>query len=224
MKIAGLQKSSTVDYPGCFCAVIFVSGCNYRCFYCHNRMLLGDVPLLDEAHVISFMEKRAGLIDGMVFSGGEPTLHKDLAWWMNRAKKLGYKTKLDTNGSRPQVLKSILSAGLADYVAMDYKAPVAMYPKLCLAPGSGVMESMELLSKSGVEYEIRTTAVPMLTEAVHLEKAENIPDNARWALQLYRQQPGDEEYLHGLTPYLPSDIETLAKALRVKHNDIITRC
>ena len=223
MRIAGLQKSSTVDFPGCFSAVIFAAGCNYRCFYCHNRRLLSDPPLIDEREAAGFLEKRAGLIDGIVFSGGEPTLQKDIAWWLNRAKKLGYKTKLDTNGSRPEALKSIVGAGLADYVAMDFKAPLSMYPNICFAGADGVMESMGYLSGCGVSYELRTTVVPMLTEKSLFEMAESIPKNAKWALQLYREQEGDRAYLGSLEPYLPSEIQALADRLKTRHDNMIAR-
>ena len=89
MRIAGLEKFSTVDFPGSLAAVVFAAGCNYRCFYCHNRHILSDPPLLSEAEVLAFLKKRAGLLDGVVFSGGEPTLQEDLPEWLARVRALG---------------------------------------------------------------------------------------------------------------------------------------
>ena len=163
MRIAGLEKFSTVDFPGSLAAVLFAACCNYRCFYCHNRHILGEPPLLSEAEVLAFLQKRAGLLDGVVFSGGEPTLQSDLPEWLRRVRALGYKTKLDTNGSRPEVLRALIADGLVDYVAMDYKAPLEGYPSLCGANSAGVPESLALLRGSGVPYELRTTLVPQIT-------------------------------------------------------------
>jgi len=214
LNIAGLQRSSTLDFPKKLSAVIFAAGCNYRCFYCHNRTILDHPPLLPEAEVSAFLERRAGLIEGVVFSGGEPTLQKDLAWWLNRAKKLGYATKLDTNGSRPDVLSNLLCAGLLDYVAMDYEAPFEKYAPLCLAPPKGVRESIDLLLASGVAFELRTTVVPQLTIRELTGMAEAVPPLPRWALQLYREQPDDRAYLGELAPYRPEEIRAFARALK----------
>lgn len=223
MNIAGLQRSSTVDFPKKLSAVIFAAGCNYRCFYCHNRSILDRPPLLPEAEVSAFLERRAGLIDGVVFSGGEPTLQKDLAWQLNRAKKLGYATKLDTNGSRPDVLASLLAAGLLDYVAMDYKAPFEKYPSLCLAPPRGVRESIELLLASNIPFELRTTVVPQLSLADLFAMAEAVPPLPRWALQLYREQSGDRAYLGKLEPYRPEEIRRFSEKLKEKQAGVEAR-
>ena len=225
MLIAGLQKTSTLDFPGKLSAVIFSPGCNYSCFYCHNRQLLGQnrPPLLKEEDVSLFLEKRRGLLDGIVFSGGEPTLHRDLSWWMNNAKKLGFSTKLDTNGSRPEALAALLSSGLVDYVAMDYKAPLDMYTGICHAPADGVMESMKLLISSGVEFELRTTLVPQLGLTELLRMAQAVPKLPLWALQLYREQPGDAEYLAGLSPYRPEELRAFAEALRPAQPNVTVR-
>ena len=223
MNIAGLQRSSTVDFPQKLSAVIFVSGCNYRCFYCHNRSILDHPPLLSEAEVSAFLERRRGLIDGIVFSGGEPTLQKDLAWQLNRVKKLGYATKLDTNGSRPDVLASLLAAGLLDYVAMDYKAPFDKYPSLCLAPPKGIRKSVDLLLASNIPFELRTTVVPQLSLADLSAMAEAVPPLPRWALQPYREQPDDRAYLGKLEAYRPEGIRAFAEKLKGKQTNVEAR-
>lgn len=214
MNIAGLQRTSTVDFPQKLAAVVFTAGCNYRCFYCHNRAILENPPLLCEAEVFDFLEKRKGMLDGVVFTGGEPTLQKDLAWQLNRVKKLGYATKLDTNGSRPEVLASLLSAGLVDYVALDYKAPLARYPEICLAPAKGMRESLDLLLASDIAFELRTTVVPQLTIKELTKMAKDVPPLPRWFLQLYREQEGDRAYLGTLEPYRPAELHALAQTLR----------
>lgn len=214
---------STLDFPGRLSCVIFVPGCNMRCFYCHNRGILGHPPLLDEGDVSAFLEKRRGLLDGVVFSGGEPTLQRDIAWQMKRAKDMGYSVKLDTNGSRPDVLKDIIAAGLADYVAMDYKAPLDMYQSICRAPANGVMESIRLLLSSGVEFELRTTLVPQLGSAELGRMARAVPELPRWYLQLYREQKGDAEQLRGLTPYGPDAIRTMAETLKSIQPNVAVR-
>ena len=214
MRIAGLEKFSTVDFPGSLAAVVFAAGCNYRCFYCHNRAILNCPPLLLEAEVFAFLEKRAGLLDGVVFSGGEPALQSDLPQWLARVRALGYRTKLDTNGSRPETLRALLNAELLDYVAMDYKAPLDCYPALCGADSAGVAKSLALLRNSRIPYELRTTLVPQLTEAKLRKMAAAVPADANWFLQLYRPQPGNEAHLRGLTPYTPGEIEALAETLR----------
>ena len=160
------------------------------------------------------MEKRAGLLDGVVFSGGEPALQSDLPQWLARVRALGYRTKLDTTGSRPETLRTLLEAELLDYVAMDYKAPLDCYPALCGADSAGVAESLALLRNSRIPDELRTTLVPQLTEAKLRKMAAAVPADANWFLQLYRPQPGNEAHLRGLTPYTPGEIEALAETLR----------
>lgn len=223
MNIAGLQKTSTVDFPQKLAAVVFTAGCNYRCFYCHNRAILQNPPLLCEAEVFAFLEKRKGLIDGVVFTGGEPTLQKDLAWQLMRTKQLGYAVKLDTNGSRPEVLLALVNAGLVDYVAMDYKAPLGRYPEICYASARGVRESIDLLLASNISFELRTTVVPQLALADLLEMAADVPALPRWFLQLYREQEGDREFLGKLEPYRPEEIRQFAEKLKERQPNVEAR-
>ncbi|MEG2074140.1 MAG: anaerobic ribonucleoside-triphosphate reductase activating protein, partial [Angelakisella sp.] len=123
MLFGGIQRTSTIDFPGTLAAVLFVRGCNLDCFYCHNRGLLSPRgEALTESGVKEFLEKRKGLLDGIVVSGGEPTVYEDLPEFLTYLKKLGYKVKLDTNGQRPAVTEELAKAGLADYFAVDFKA------------------------------------------------------------------------------------------------------
>ena len=134
MKIAGFQKTSFVDYPKIVSCVVFTPGCNMRCSYCHNKHILsGNIPEVDELAVLDYLRKRVGVISGVVVSGGEPTLQNDLERFVTVVKNMGYKIKLDTNGTNPEVLKSLCEKGLVDYVAMDLKAPIEKYSEICCA-------------------------------------------------------------------------------------------
>ena len=162
MNIAGLLKTATIDFPHRLAAVVFTAGCNYDCGFCHNRGLLTATDFEDNGEVMRFLEKRAGLLDGVVISGGEPTLQKDLLGFARAVKELGYDVKLDTNGSNPGVVDGLLSGGLVDYVAMDYKAPLARYPEICGAQADGFLETLGLLRASDAEWELRTTMIPQI--------------------------------------------------------------
>ncbi len=164
MLIGGLLKFSLIDYPGKVAAVVFTQGCNYRCPFCHNPELvlpeLFTEPLaVDE--VLGFLEKRRGQLQGVVITGGEPTLHEGLKAFIRRVKAMGYLVKLDTNGSRPQVLRGILDENLVDLIAMDIKASPAGYARA--TGGRGVLEdvraSIDLIKRSGIDHIFRTTAL-----------------------------------------------------------------
>ncbi len=225
MRIAGIQKISTVDFPGRLAAVVFAAGCNYRCFYCHNRQLIqSEEPGIPEQEIRQFLEKRTGLLDGIVVSGGEPTLQPDLICFLSDLKELGYQVKLDTNGSRPGVVKKAIEEKLADYVAVDYKAPYERYPALCGSDAGGVEETIEAMARSGVEWELRTTLVPQITEEELIRMAEEAPRAPRYALQLYRVQSGDTAFLKGRLPYTPAQIKKLAERIRGMQPGVIVRC
>lgn len=165
MRICGLQKLAMVDYPGKLAATVFTGGCNLRCPFCHNALLvtrLAESPQLDLQEVLDFLKSRRGILDGVVLSGGEPLLQPGAADFLAAVKDMGFDTKLDTNGCYPDILADILSRKLADYVAMDIKNSREKYamtvgiPNFDLTP---VEESIKLLKESGVDYEFRTTVV-----------------------------------------------------------------
>ena len=168
MTISGMEKSSFVDYPGLVACALFVPGCNYNCFYCHNRSLIdGTHEIIPLGYVNDFLNKRAGMLDGVVITGGEPTMQPDLANFIENVKALGYKIKLDTNGSCPRVVAELLSAGLCDYYAVDYKAPSTRYKEIC-GPGADaekVLETLQILIDSSALFEVRTTVIPQLCES-----------------------------------------------------------
>ena len=128
MKIAGFNKTSFVDYPGKIACVVFTPHCNMRCDYCHNKHILeGYVPLIDEGEIFDHIEKRKGMISALVITGGEPTLQAGLVDFIKKVKALDLAVKLDTNGSKPELIKDLLDQDLLDYIAMDIKSPFDKY-------------------------------------------------------------------------------------------------
>ena len=171
--ISGLQKMTLLDYPGKVACTVFLQGCNFRCPFCHNSDLLprqGE-PFMTEDALIAFLEKRTGLLDGVCITGGEPTLQPGLADLLRRIKALGFAVKLDTNGSRPQVLKQLVEAGLVDYVAMDVKNCPSRYAQT-IGSDADCTEAMEkslgILLQGNIPFELRTTVVKPLHDAAAL--------------------------------------------------------
>lgn len=165
MNIQGLQKLTLLDYPGKVACTVFTGGCNMRCPYCHNSALVlhsTEANRISEEEVMSFLQKRVGVLDGICITGGEPLLHRDIAEFIKRVKELGYQVKLDSNGSFPERLKELVESGLIDYVAMDIKNAPAKYAETIGVPGmdlAPIRESVEYLMKGTVPYEFRTTVV-----------------------------------------------------------------
>lgn len=170
MLIGGLQKSSLIDYPEKISAIIFTQGCNLKCSYCHNPELINGIQQtgIDEAQILNFLISRKGKLDGVVITGGEPTLHKDLPEFIKQIKILGFSVKLDTNGTNPEMLESLIHENLIDYVAMDIKAPIEKYKEIVCADVNtdNILKSIDILKKSDIDYEFRTTVIKsqLLTE------------------------------------------------------------
>lgn len=219
MIFAGIQKSSLVDYPGLISCVLFVPGCNFNCFYCHNRALFdGPHELLDANGIWSFLQKRTGLLDAVVVTGGEPTLQSGLIETLLKLKSMGYRVKLDTNGSHPEVVAEVLRQNAADYFAVDYKAPAVRYAEFCgeAADSANVKETIGLLLKSGIPFEVRTTVIPQLTQTDLMAMAKELPKVPRWSLNRYRvpekYRPCDEARIQA-TPYTQGQIDAFAKEM-----------
>jgi len=163
MKISGFQKLTLLDFPGKVSCIIFTQGCNFKCPYCQNSGLIGheNEYLIPEEEIFSYLKKRQGILDGIVISGGEPTVQKDLDQFMRKVKELGYQIKLDTNGSNPDLIKKLLDEELVDYVAMDIKNVLSEYKDVT---GVKVLEekikkSIKILQKSNIDHEFRTTII-----------------------------------------------------------------
>ncbi len=164
MNITGLQKMTLLDYPGKVACTVFLHGCNFRCPFCHNSGLLAGLeePLMTREEFLTFLSRRKGLLDAVCISGGEPTLAPDLADLLAKIHDLGFLTKLDTNGSRPEVLKKLVNAGLLDYVAMDVKNSPRRYGETTGLQNPNlekIEESLRFLLSGAVDYELRTTVV-----------------------------------------------------------------
>jgi len=164
MKIGGLQKVSLIDYPGLICATIFLQGCNFKCSYCHNPELVDPrlfQPCIKENEVLDFLNTRKGKLDALTITGGEPTIQDDLAIFIKKIKKMKFAVKLDTNGSQPQVIKTLLDQKLLDFIAMDIKAPLEKYKSVVKVPVNYdlIKESIKLILKAKIPHEFRTTIV-----------------------------------------------------------------
>lgn len=190
MRIDGLQKMTLLDFPGKVACTVFTGGCNFRCPFCHNALLVTELPenpdyTVDE--ILSFLKKRSGLLDGVAITGGEPLMNPDIADFIKQIRDLGYAVKLDTNGSYPERLKSIVAEGLVDYVAMDIKNCKEKYAETIGLKSydlSKIEESVEFLKSGTVDYEFRTTIVNEFHTVEDIRKAaEWIKGAKRYFLQ-----------------------------------------
>lgn len=197
MRIGGFLPQSLIDYPGKIAAVVFTQGCNFRCGYCHNPALV--LPKLfnasiDEEEVLQSISQRAGWIDAVVVTGGEPTIHKDLPDFLQRLKKSKLLIKLDTNGTHPQMLKYIIDNQLADYIAMDIKnilTPSAYGNVIGLKNCHVLLEktekSIKMLKSSHLEVEFRTTSIPGIHTSETLKKIRCLVKDATFNTNAYRE-------------------------------------
>ncbi len=189
MYIAGLQKHSLIDYPGKIACVVFFAGCNFRCPYCHNADLVRGraVDPMDLDRFWRFLEKRRGFLDGVVISGGEPTLQEEISAFCRRIREMGFSIKLDTNGSKPDVVAKLLGEGVLDCIAMDIKTDPKQYVSMGLFPNGDVdciFESIECIKTSGIAYEFRTTCVaPFVTDETFPAMLASIAGADRYVLQ-----------------------------------------
>lgn len=187
--IGGFQPLTLSDFPGTPAALVFVRGCTMRCPYCHNRRLWDDDgPTLAAQEVLARIATRRHLLGGVVVSGGEPTMHAGLPAFLAAIRAQGLRVKLDTNGSRPQILAAILAAGLVDHVALDMKAPWSNHDRITGSTGlaGAVAESLDLLRDAGVPYELRTTVCGGLHDADSLTAIlDGLRPGECWFLQAY---------------------------------------
>lgn len=228
MNISGIIKSSLIDFPGLVSCVLFVPGCNYSCFYCHNRSLIdGSHILMTPQSVEEFLQKRADLLDAVVISGGEPTLQGNLIPFIRMIRSLGYQVKLDTNGSRPDAIKELLRLKLCDYYAVDYKAPAKEYSNICgkEANAQKVIETIKLLSESNAAFEVRTTVIPQLEKDDLIMMSKELPIVPRYVLNRYRVPdkylPQDEEKIRS-RPHSPEEIHAMADSIRAIQPNVMS--
>ena len=207
LPIKGVQKLSLIDYPEKLCATVFVGGCNYRCPYCYNVSLVLEpekLRTIPEKGILEFLSERRGFLDGICVGGGEPTIHGELPAFLSKVKGLKFLVKLDTNGSRPKMLRKLIDEKLVDYIAMDVKAPLRKYGETVRADVNinEIKESVELIKASGIDYEFRITAVPGLTDEEDLmEIAQMLASSKRFVIQQFRPGRTLDEAFKGITPY-----------------------
>jgi len=206
MIIGGLEKLTLLDYPDHLAAIIFTQGCNFRCHFCYNPLLV--LPLkggdeknkkekgfspLSSKNLFLFLTERFGRLEGVVITGGEPTLHPDLPSFIKKIKKIGYLVKLDTNGTNSGMLAGLIKDKLIDYIAMDLKAPLAKYEAVTGVPVDckKIARSVKMIIASGLPYEFRTTVVPGLLEKNDFEAmGEVIKGAKKWYLQDFKSDTG----------------------------------
>jgi len=194
MKIAGFQKLTLLDYPEKIAALIFTQSCNLTCGYCHNPEMISkcspenDRPELQQGYILDFLAKRRGILDGVVISGGEPTLQPDLADFISQIKAMGFLVKLDTNGSHSDVLSDLLDKELLDYIAMDVKFSPKDYEKYFPSlKSTSLMRSIQLIMRSGLDYEFRSTVLPFYHAEKDIEEIGAMIKGAnKWYLQSFR--------------------------------------
>ncbi|MBU0635597.1 anaerobic ribonucleoside-triphosphate reductase activating protein [Candidatus Micrarchaeota archaeon] len=187
VKIFSIQKTTLQDFPGKVAAIVFLAGCNLRCIFCHNPAAINGNENVSVQDFFSFLESRKGKLQGIVLSGGEPTIHSDLVDFISRIKQMGFLVKLDTNGTNPEMLQKLLKKGFLDYVAMDVKAPFSRYREITGSKDvtSKIKQSIRLLLNDKIDYEFRTTCHPSLSRSDFRVIASQIKGAKRYFLQQY---------------------------------------
>lgn len=225
MKIMGLQKTTLLDYPGMVAATIFLGGCNMRCPFCHNMNIVENSSLIGEysiTEIIDFLQKRQGILDGVCITGGEPTLHPELPDFLTSIRNLGYKIKLDTNGTNPSLLENLIEANLIDYVAMDIKSSLDTYELVSGVKGidtSKVVKSIHLLNNSSIDHEFRTT---IIKDFHNLDTMEEIGKLLEGSKKYFLQSFVDSEFVpdHSLSSYKKEELLGIKSAL-LKYIDYV---
>lgn len=194
MKIGGFQKLSLLNYPEKTACTVFTAGCNFCCPWCHNSGLVsGEETDIETVEILEYLQKRRGMLEGVCISGGEPTLQKDLPEFLAQVKQLGYAIKLDTNGSDPELIETVLHEKLTDYIAMDIKNTGTKYAEtigLSKAPLQAIRRSMDLLRSGRIPYEFRTTVIAEYHDPEDIETmAKELQGAAVWYLQPFRDAP-----------------------------------
>jgi pyruvate formate lyase activating enzyme len=225
MKFAAIQRTSAIDFPGRVCSILFTAGCMFRCPYCHNPELIEGSNSLDESEIMKKLLERKNLVDAVSLTGGEVTLHSELPEFLKKLKDEGFVTKIDTNGTIPEMLKNILP--LLDFIAMDVKAVDAEHYKETVkvpVKFDKILESVKLIMESEVPYEFRTTVVPVLFPK---EKMEELGKLLKGAKKVVLQQFVPTKTLDPLfekeKPYTREELQEMKTVLETYVDDVEIR-
>lgn len=240
MRLGGLQKTSLIDFPGKISAVVFTQGCNFRCGFCHNpdliptqsgrsdlgtslRSDLGDA--LSEVEFFEFLLSRKGKLEGVVITGGEPTIQADLPQFISRIRDHEYSVKLDTNGSNPLMLEGLTAGKQIDYAAMDIKGPLESYTNISRFDDTeNIRKSIEIIESSGLPYEFRTTVLPAYHKIEDFEKmGELIRGAERFAVQGFRPENTFDKSLEKTEIFTRSDLLEIAEIMRKYVKEVVIR-
>ena len=221
MTFGGFQKTDLINFPGLVASTVFTRGCNFRCPYCHNPEFViqgSDQTYFGETYteeeILSYLEKRSGLLDGLVITGGEPTLHPDLPSFIRKVRSIGLKVKLDTNGGRPDTLRMLLESDLIDYVAMDIKAAPEKYRLVGFDSPETIEESVKLLNTSELDHEFRTTCVKaIISEDDFSKMAALIGPDAKWYLQPFNPAKTLDPQYGSESTYSAAELEQIVRNL-----------
>jgi len=218
MIIAGLQKLTLIDYPGKLAATVFLAGCNFRCPWCYSSELvlpkkIKKQPKILEKEFFYFLEKRKGILEGIVLCGGEPTINKNLPEFIKKIKKIGFLVKLDTNGSNPKMLRELINKKMIDYVAMDVKLPKEKYAKL-YSKIENIEKSIKILKENKIDSEFRTTVVPSVLEKDDILKiAKWISPAKKYYLQNFRAEKTIDQKFEKIKPHPDKYLSEIQKAI-----------
>ena len=233
MRVSAVQKFTTLDLPDRLSCIVFTPGCNFRCGYCHNpefvlpeQLIKLQHSFIDESTVFSFLNTRIGKLDCVVISGGEPTLQRGLDDFLKRVKEMGFQTKLDTNGSLPDILKPLLENNLVDYVAMDVKTSLERYGELvgaCIRP-EAIKQSIKLVKTLAPEYEFRTTILNENHDEDTLKlMAEMLDGVKRYALQGFRPAKTLDTAYASYKPVSESELNSIASFFAGRVEEVLLR-
>lgn len=223
MLISGVQKITLLDFPEKTACVVFTPGCNFRCGYCHNPEFVLPEEIkkirqsfIAEAAFFNFLKSRKNFLEGVVITGGEPTLMPDLLEFVKKIKAMGFLVKIDSNGSRPEILKTMIEEGLLDYIAMDIKTTLRKYPELVgdMVPPENIKKSLQLIMNSQVPYEFRSTILPCLHPPEILKGMARLIKGAdKYYLQTFRPGRTLDPKLAKAASYTKTQMEKIAKEI-----------
>ena len=220
--IKGWQKTSLIDYSPYTASVIFLGGCNFRCNYCHNPELVlkhHEIQDIDVKEVLDYLNAKKNWIDSICITGGEPTLYKDLPEFISMIKKEGFLVKLDTNGTNPSMIKEMIDKKLIDYIAMDIKTDLEKYEQITVVKvdKEKIKESVNLIMKSGIDYEFRMTAIPGLVGKKEIFLISKWLKGAkRFVVQNFRGiKPLIDNKFQEIKPYSKDELNEIAETAKL---------